>query len=174
MNKDKRPVKASSWEGLAVRESGPLMGGVMLSKSLIPFSVDGWGCVPPHSFGLRPNYGRGNGSNRDLLQKGLCQDGCIQCPWPHCRPPLTHISAGDSWTLTGKSGSVSCGITVPFSWVLVHTKFCLCPPRVFPQCCGSSVIKSHQPSKSNSLMVLSTFARSLVGKSLWTIELLQQ
>ena len=33
---------------------------------------------------------------------------------------------------TGKSGSVSCGVTAPFSWVLVH-RFCLCPPRVcFP------------------------------------------
>ena len=27
---------------------------------------------------------------------------------------------GDLWTLTGKSGSVSCGVTAPFSWVLVH------------------------------------------------------
>ena len=45
-------------------------------------------------------------------------------------------STGDSWTLTGKSGSVSCGVTAPFSWVLVHTSFCLCPPRVcFPVLC---------------------------------------
>ena len=30
-------------------------------------------------------------------------------------------------------GSVSCGVTALFSWVLVHTRFCLCPPRVcFP------------------------------------------
>ena len=36
----------------------------------------------------------------------------------------------DSWTLKGKSGSVSCEVTAPFSWVLVHTKFCLCHPRV--------------------------------------------
>ena len=43
---------------------------------------------------------------------------------------LTHTSARDSWTLTGKSGSVSCGVTAPFSWVLVRTRFCLCPPRV--------------------------------------------
>ena len=36
----------------------------------------------------------------------------------------------------GKSGSVSCGLTAPFSWVLVHTRFCLCPPRVcFPVLC---------------------------------------
>ena len=35
-----------------------------------------------------------------------------------------------------KSGSVSCGVTAPFSWVLVHTTFCLCPPSVyFPVLC---------------------------------------
>ena len=37
-----------------------------------------------------------------------------------------------------KSGSVSCGITGPFSWVLVHTRFCLCPQRVCFQSCVSS------------------------------------
>ena len=50
-------------------------------------------------------------------------------PQPCSRPPPTHTTTGDSWTLTGKSGSVSCGVTA-FSWVLVHTSFCLCPPRV--------------------------------------------
>ena len=35
----------------------------------------------------------------------------------------THTYTRDSWTLIGKSGSVSCGITAPFSWVLVHTGF---------------------------------------------------
>ena len=39
-------------------------------------------------------------------------------------------------TLPGKSGSVFCGITAPFSRVLVNTRFCLCPPRVyFPVLC---------------------------------------
>ena len=52
------------------------------------------------------------------------------------RPPPTQASAGDSWILTGKSGSVSCGVTAPFSWVLVHTRFCLCPSSVcFPVLC---------------------------------------
>ena len=32
------------------------MAGAMLSKSLIQFSVDGWGCVPSLLFELRPNY----------------------------------------------------------------------------------------------------------------------
>ena len=39
-------------------------------------------------------------------------------------------------------------------------KVCLCPPRVFPQSCGSFVTKSHWPPKSNSLWVLSPFAGS--------------
>jgi len=59
-----------------------------------------------------------------------------QCPQPCSRPPLTYISTGDSWTLPGMSGSVSYGVTAPFSWVLVCTTFCLCPSRVyFPVLC---------------------------------------
>ena len=51
----------------------------------------------------------------------------IQWPQPCSGPPPTHASAGDSWTLTGKSGSISCGVTAPFSWVLVCTRFfCVC------------------------------------------------
>ena len=59
-----------------------------------------------------------------------------QHPQPCSRPPLTHASAGDSWTFPAKSGSVSCGVTAPFSWALVHTRFSLCPSRVyFPVLC---------------------------------------
>ena len=47
---------------------------------------------------------------------------------------LIHASTGDSWTLVGKSESVSYGVTAPFSWVLVCTRFCLCPPRVCSNC----------------------------------------
>ena len=39
------------------------------------------------------------------------------------RPPPTHASARFSWALTGKSGSVSCGVTAPFSWILVCTRY---------------------------------------------------
>ena len=105
------------------------MGRAMLSKSLIQFSVDGQNCVPS-LFGLTPNYGRDNGGNGGLLQKDLSQDCCIQCPRPHGRQLSTHASARDSWTFTAKPSSVSCGITAPFSWVLMATKFCLCPSRM--------------------------------------------
>ena len=50
-------------------------------------------------------------------------------PPTHIRSSPTHTSARDSWTVTGKSGSVFCGVAIPFYWVLVHTRFCLCPPR---------------------------------------------
>ena len=59
---------------------------------------------------------------------------CTQCPQPCSRPLPTHASAGDSRTLTSKSGSVSYGVIAPFSWVLVRIKFCLCPV-CFPVLC---------------------------------------
>ena len=47
MEKDKRLMEASWWERLTDKETGSaLVGGAMLSKSLIQFSVDGWGHVP--------------------------------------------------------------------------------------------------------------------------------
>ena len=128
---EKRPMEASWWERLTEGEIGfVLMGGAMLSISLIQFSVEGRGCLPSLLFDLRPNYGGGNKDNGHLLQKISCTHCCTECPQPCSRPLLTHASAGDSWTLVGKSGSVSCGVTAPFSWVLVCPRFCLCPPSV--------------------------------------------
>ena len=67
------------------------------------------------------------------LQKVLCRHCYTQCPRPCSSPPLNLSSTRDSWTHIGKSGSVSCGVTAPFSWVLVPKRFCLCSPRVcFP------------------------------------------
>ena len=75
-------------------------------------------------FDLRPNCGGDN-------EKVPCTHCYTQCPEPCSRPPLTHASIRDSWTLMGKSGLVSCGVTAPFSWV--HARFCLCPSSVcFP------------------------------------------
>ena len=61
---------------------------------------------------------------------------CTGWIWPWSKPSPTCTSTGDSWTLTGKSGSVSCVVIAPFSWVLVCTMFYLCLPRVcFPVLC---------------------------------------
>ena len=63
-----------------------LMGGAVLSKSLIQFSVYGQDCVPSH---------RGNGDNGDFLQKDLRLHAraprtiVFSVPDPvagHCRP----------------------------------------------------------------------------------------
>ena len=87
----------------------------MFSKSLIQFSIEGQGCVPSLLFDLRPNYGGGNEDNSDLLQKVPCRHCYTQCPQVCSRPLLTHASERGSWTLTGNSQSVSCGVTAPFS-----------------------------------------------------------
>ena len=58
------------------------------------------------------------------------------------------------------------GLTAPFPCVLVHTRFCWCTPRLcFPHSCGNPGIKSHCPSKSDSLGIPSAFANPQVGKS---------
>ena len=62
----------------------------------------------------------------------------LHCRQPCSRPLPTHASTGDSWTLTGKSGSVSCGVTAPFSWVLVHKILFVPSQSLFPQSCVSS------------------------------------
>ena len=132
----------------------------MLSKSLIQFSVDRQGCVPSLLFGLRSNY---DGVMKVILTslKRTCallysvlltlQQATVD-PCLHQRLLDTHRQV---W----------------FSVLWGHCSFLLAPnvhkvlfvpsksPQ-FPQSCGSSVIKSHWPPKSNSLGVLSPFARS--------------
>ena len=111
------------------------MGRAILSKSLIQLSVDGQGCVPSLLFDLRPNYGGGNEDNGDLLTRCPARYATLSAPDPAAghHPPMP---TKGSWALTGKSGSVSCGVTAPFSWVLVHTRFYLCPSSVyFPVLC---------------------------------------
>ena len=42
MEEEKNLMEASWWEKLSL----VLMGRAMLSKTLVQFSIDGWGCVP--------------------------------------------------------------------------------------------------------------------------------
>ena len=115
-------MEASCWERLTVGEARSCSDGqAIFNKYLIQISLDGQGCIPSPLFDLRPNYGGGNENNGDLLQK---VPG-THCPQPSGSPLSTYTSTSDSWTLTGKSRSVSCGVTAPFSWVLVGTRFCL-------------------------------------------------
>ena len=74
------------------------------------------------------------------MLRQISQNCYCQWPCPHGRPLLTHASAGDPQTLTGSFGSISCGVTAPFPWVLGCTRFCfplqesLFPPVLWELC----------------------------------------
>ena len=93
-----------------------------LLSSFISFSN-----FPPHNLRI------GNENNGDLLQKVPCMHCYTQCPQPCSRPPLTHASVKDSWTLIGKSGSVSVSvgslILSPGSWC-AQCSVCALPESV--------------------------------------------
>ena len=57
-------------------------GRAKLSKSLIQFSVDGWGCVPSLLFDLRSNYGGDDEDNGDLFQKSHARTATLSAPDP--------------------------------------------------------------------------------------------
>jgi len=138
IGKDKRLMEASWWERLTVGETRSfLIGKAILSKSLIQFSVDAQVCVPSLLFDLRPNYGGGNEDNGDLLQKAPCMHCCTQCPDPvasHCWPMPLPGTPGHSRTSLDQS---FVGVTAPFSWVLVRSRFvCALQESVSPVLCN--------------------------------------
>ena len=111
-----------------------LMGGAMLSKSLIQFSVDGWGCVPSLLFDLRPNYGGGNEDSGDLLRRACTC--CTHCPDPalsHGQPTPQLETPGHSWASLGQSlvGSL---LLSPGSWC-VRSFVCALQESVSPVLC---------------------------------------
>ena len=73
-------------------------------------------------------------------------------------------------------GWVSCGVTAPLSWVLVCTRFCLCPPRVSVspvlwKFCNQILLtfKVRFPGDSQSLRWIPR-----LGSLLWGLEFSQQ
>ena len=68
---------------------------------------------------------------RGLMPRRTFQECCCQCPHPPGKSLPIHASTVDPLpSLAGSFGSVSCGVTAPFLWLLVHATFCLCPPRL--------------------------------------------
>ena len=132
----------------------------MLNKSLIQFSAEGWGCVLSLLFGLRLNYGRGNDSNGDLLQKTCASTVVFHAPDTaagHCQcTPLLETPAYTQASLA--QSYVGTLLLSPGSWC---TEGFVCASKsLYPQSCGSSVVKSYWPPKSNSLGLLNPFAGS--------------
>ena len=99
-------------------------------------------CFPSLLFGLRPNYGRSSESNGNLLQKGLCTHCCTQGSWAGCWPIPLPETPGHS------QASLRTLLLSPGSWCTQG--LCVPSKSLFPQFCGSSIIKSHWPPKSNS------------------------
>ena len=112
VEKGKRLIEVSWWERLSGKLGLVLMGRAILSKSLIQFSVDGWGCIPSLLFDLKPKYGGGNEDNGDLLRKVRCTRCPSQCPRPCSRPLQTHTSARD-WNAKAGSREIP-GVTGKF------------------------------------------------------------
>ena len=144
MEKDKGLMKASWWERLTEGETLCLimMGRAMLSKSLIQFSVDGWSCV----LSLLFIWGQTMVEVMKIMvmpfRRSHAGPAALSAlrpvaghHWPTPLPEtLAHPQASPDTHC--QSGPVSCVVTVPFSWDLVHTGFCLCPPEVcFPVLC---------------------------------------
>ena len=99
-----------------------------------------------------------------------CRHHCSQCPVPCSRPQLTYASARDYWTLTGKSVSVSCGVTAPFSWVLLCF-VCALQESVSPvlgRFCNQISLAS-KVKLSGGFQSLCQISR--VGNLLWVLEL---
>ena len=125
---------------------------------------------------LTPNYGGGNEDNGYLLQKVHACSAALSAPDPvagHCQP----TPSPQTLTLTASLDQSLWGHCFFLLGPGAHT-FCLCPPRVFPQACVSSVIKSHCPPMWRRqwqptpvlLPGKSHGRRSLVGYSPWGHE----
>ena len=82
-----------------------------------------------------PNYGGGNEDDGDLLQKFPCSIttlNALALQQATTDPRLCQRlldTSGQVWVSLF-------GVTSPFSWFLVHRRFCLCLPRIcFPVLC---------------------------------------
>ena len=70
----------------------------------------------------------------------------FQAPRRHCCPARPQPAEGtptpplEAPELTAKSGSITCVVTAPFSWAMVHTGFCCAFQESLSQSCESSGI----------------------------------
>ena len=123
------------------------MDGAMLSKSLIQFSVDGQSCVPSLLFDLTRKKGSVHTlphSMSPILQQATANPCFHQRLLDNHRQVLASLLCGHCSFLLGPGA---------------HKVLFVPSKGLFPQSCLSTVIKSHWPPKSNSLGVLSPFAR---------------
>ena len=115
----------------------------MLRKSVIQFSVDGQGCVLARLFTWGQTMVEVMKMMATSLQRShACTAASV--PQPCSGPPLTHASAGDSWTRMGKSGSVSGDHCSFLLGPCAHKVFFVPSKILFPQICvcsGRSMVR---------------------------------
>ena len=112
----------------------------MLSKSLIQFSIDGWRFVPSLLF----TWGQTMVEVMKTIVTSLKMSHACPATLSDPNPAAATTDPCLHWKLPSKSGSVYCVGTAPFSWVLVGTRFCLCPQESIFQSCvssGSSMVR---------------------------------
>ena len=138
MDNDKRLVKASWWEGLNVGSNFLLMGGVVFPPCCLA-----WGQTMVGATSFRRVYAG------TVVFTALT-------PWQATVNPRLRQRLQDTHRQVWLSllwGQCSFLLGPAMDKVLFV-------PAKLPQSCGSSVIKSHWPPKSNSLGLLSPFAGS--------------
>ena len=104
-----------------------LMGGAMLSKSFTHFSVDEWSYVPSLLFTCGQTMAKVMKMMMTSLRRYHACTAMVHTP----NPAAVTTNPRLCWRLLDAHRRVSCGVTVPFSWALVH-KVLLCPPGVYP------------------------------------------
>ena len=108
----------------------------MLSKSLIQFSVGGWGCVPSLFFDLRPNYGGGNEDNGSLFKRSHVHTATLSAFNPaagHRQPMPLPETPEHSRASLGQS-PVGSLLLSPGSWC-TQISVCALPESVSPVLC---------------------------------------
>ena len=109
----------------------------MLSKSLIQFSVDMWGCVPSLLF----TWGLTMVEVMKIMVTSFKRSHACTAT---LSAPILQQATTDlrlHWRLLDTPRQVWVSLLwghAPFSWILVQARFCLCPSRVyFPVLCKS-------------------------------------
>ena len=106
MENDKRLMEASWWEKLRGKLGLVLMGGAMLSKSLIQFSVDGWSCVPSLKFSWGQTMVEVMKLTVTSFKRSHAGTATLSAPSPaggHCRPMPLLETLGHSRASLGQS-----------------------------------------------------------------------
>ena len=108
-----------------------LMGGAMLGKSLIQFSVDGWSCVPSLLFTWGQTIVEVMKVMGTSLKRSHACTATLSAPNPaagHHQPTLLPETPGHPKASPGQSlvGSL---LLSPASW---HTRFCCASKSLFP------------------------------------------